>query len=201
MLHGDDRSVALAIEEAFELVEQIVVDLSGKRFPLVFEFLLLSFQRFGFCFQVGHLARNAFCQRPRAFIGYFEFALELVGLDHQFEFLILEFPDFIFVPLNFVANRPKLLILPGLILLCPKARDAFGTCAHVEFQFFAINFDQAPFLFQRFNARRRCSQLRFKMSSLQGHRPYLSLDLSDLLLSILKNEQLFQFRMHERSTY
>ena len=31
--------------------------------------------------------------------------------------------------------------------------------------------------------------------------PDLSLDLSDLLLSILKNEQLFQFRMHGRLTY
>jgi hypothetical protein len=127
--------------------------------------------------------------------------LSAVALDHQFEFLILEFADFIFVPLNFVANRLKLIILPGLILLRFQPRDAFGTCAHIEFQSFALNFDLTPFLFQRFNARRGCGQLRFKMSAFQRQRLNLSLDLLDLLLSILENEQLFQFRIHERSTY
>ena len=138
---------------------------------------------------------------PARFFGRFEFGFELVGLDHQFEFLILEFSDFIFVSLNFVADRLKLIILPGLILLRLETRDAFGPCADIEFQSFAINFDLTPFLFQRFNARCGCGQLRFKMSAFQRQRFNLSLDLSDLLLSILKNEQLFQFRMHERSTY
>ena len=100
-----------------------------------------------------------------------------------------------------MADRLKLIILPGLILLRFEARDAFGTCAHVEFQSFALNFDLTPFLFQRFNARRGCVQLRFRMSTFQRQRFNLSLDVPDLLLSILENEQLFQFRMHERSTY
>jgi hypothetical protein len=43
--------------------------------------------------------------------------------------------------------------------------------------------------------------LQFKTSTFQRQRFNFSLDLSDLLLSILENEQLFQFRMHERSTY
>jgi hypothetical protein len=43
--------------------------------------------------------------------------------------------------------------------------------------------------------------LRLKMHTFQRQRLNLSLDLSDLLLSILENEQLFQFRMHARSTY
>ena len=75
------------------------------------------------------------------FFGRFEFAFELVGLDHQFEFLILEFADFIFVPLNLVTDRLKFIILPGLILLRLEPRDAFGPGAHVEFQFLALNFD------------------------------------------------------------
>jgi hypothetical protein len=100
-----------------------------------------------------------------------------------------------------MANRPKLIILPRLILLRLEARDAFVTCAHVEFQSFALNFDLTPFLFQRFNVRRGCGQLQFKMGAFQRQRFNLSLDLPDLLLSILENEQLFQFRIHERSTY
>ena len=111
------------------------------------------------------MPRDAVLRCPRAFIGRFDFGFELVGLDHQFEFLILEFADFIFVPLNFVADRLKLIILPGLILLRLEARDAFGTCAHVEFQSFALNFDLTPFLFQRFNARCGCGQLRFKINA------------------------------------
>ena len=39
------------------------------------------------------------------------------------------------------------------------------------------------------------------MIALQRQRFDLSLNLSDLLLSILKNEQLFQFRMHGSGGY
>ena len=100
-----------------------------------------------------------------------------------------------------MANRPKLLILPGLILLRLETRDAFGTCAHVEFQPFALHFDLTPLLFQRFNARCGCGQLRLKINAFHWQGFNLSLDMPDLLLSILENEQLFQFRIHERSTY
>ena len=76
--------------------------------------------------------------------------------------------NFIFVPLNFVTDRLKLVILPGLILLRLEARDAFGACADVEFESFAIDFDLAPFLLQRFHARRGCGQLRFKMLAFEA---------------------------------
>ena len=147
------------------------------------------------------MPRDAFFGCPRALVGSFDFPFQLVGLDHQFEFLILEFADFIFVPLNFVTNRLKLIILPGLILLRLETRNAFGACADIEFQILALNFDLTPLLLQRFHARGSCGQLRFKMSTFERQGFNLSLDLSDLLLSILENEQLFQFRMHERSTY
>jgi hypothetical protein len=88
-----------------------------------------------------------------------------------------------------------------LILLRFETRDAFRADAHVEFQSFALNFDLTPFLFQQFNARCGYGQLRLKMSAFQRQDFNLSLDLSDLLLSILENEQLFQFRMHGRLTY
>ena len=64
-----------------------------------------------------------------------------------------------------MANRPKLLIFASLILLRFEPRDAFGACAHVEFQFFAPNFDETSFLLQRFNARLGRRQLRFKIST------------------------------------
>jgi hypothetical protein len=100
-----------------------------------------------------------------------------------------------------VANGSKLFILPGLILLGFETCDTFVTCAYVQFQFFALNFDLAPFLLQRFDARCSCGELRLQVGPFQGQRINLGLDLPDLLLSILENEQLFQFRMHERSTY
>ena len=56
-------------------------------------------------------------------------------------------------------------------------------------------------VFQRFNARCGCGQLRLQMSAFPRQRLNLSLNLPDLLLSILENEQLFQFRMHGRLTY
>jgi hypothetical protein len=40
--------------------------------------------------------------------------------------------------------------------------------------------------------------LRFETFALQRHRLYFGLDLLDFLLSILKNEQLFQFGIHAR---
>jgi hypothetical protein len=48
---------------------------------------------------------------------------------------------------------------------------------------------------QRSGARR---ELRFKVLPLLGNRSNLGLDLPDLLLPILKDEQLLQFRLHAR---
>jgi hypothetical protein len=56
-------------------------------------------------------------------------------------------------------------------------------------------------LFQCINCTCACCQLRFKALSPQWHHFDFGLDLPDLLLSILKDKKLFQFRMHERSTY
>jgi hypothetical protein len=53
-------------------------------------------------------------------------------------------------------------------------------------------------LLEGVNARCSRGQLGFEMIALQRQRFDLSLNLSDLLLSILKNEQLFQFGMHVR---
>jgi hypothetical protein len=39
-------------------------------------------------------------------------------------------------------------------------------------------------------------QLRFQAFPLQRQSPYLALELPDFLLSILKNEQFFQFCVH-----
>jgi hypothetical protein len=104
-----------------------------KRFPVGFS-SAAEFHAFDLVSRSA-IAARCFLSLPARFIGPLRVRLVLVGLDHQFEFLILEFADFIFVPLNFVANRLKLLILPGLILLRFETRDAFGACAHVEFQF------------------------------------------------------------------
>jgi hypothetical protein len=46
VLDGNHGSVAFTVEKSLELIEQIIVDLSGKRLPLRFELLLLRFQRF-----------------------------------------------------------------------------------------------------------------------------------------------------------
>src|SRR5689334_19006228 len=46
VLHRDDCCIAFAVEEPFELVEQIGVDSCGKSFSLLFQFLLLSLQRY-----------------------------------------------------------------------------------------------------------------------------------------------------------
>ncbi len=100
-----------------------------------------------------------------------------------------------------MADCLKLVVFPGLILLRLEPCDAFGARAYIELQLFSLNFKMAVFLFQRVNARRARRQLRFEMAAFQRQRFDLSLDLSDLLLSILEDEQLFQVRVHERSTY
>jgi hypothetical protein len=44
-------------------------------------------------------------------------------------------------------------------------------------------------------------ELRLKILALQRKIPYLRLDLFDLLLPILKDEQLLQFRLHARMVW
>jgi len=83
-----------------------------------------------------------------------------------------------------------------LILLGFKTRDTFGSGADVELEFFSIHFDPSCFLLEHLDSRHARCQLRFEAFLLQRHSFYLGLDLFDLLLSILKNEELFQFRMH-----
>jgi hypothetical protein len=53
-------------------------------------------------------------------------------------------------------------------------------------------------LLKRVNSRHAYRQLRFKTLAPQRHGLYFSPNLPDLLLSILKNEQLFQFGIHAR---
>jgi hypothetical protein len=83
-------------------------------------------------------------------------------------------------------------------LLSFEARDALGARADVELKFFAINLDQPGFLLQSLQAGSAFCELRFEMLSLQRQISYLVLDLLDLLLSILKDEELFQFCLHVR---
>ena len=97
-----------------------------------------------------------------------------------------------------MADCLKLIILAGLVLLGLKTRDAFVACANIKLEFLAIYFDLPRLLFKRFDSGNTTCQLRFEIFHLQRQSVYFSLDLLDLLLSILKNEQLFQFGMHAR---
>ena len=100
-----------------------------------------------------------------------------------------------------MTHRLELVILARLILLRLESRDAFGARPDIELQLLAIDLDLSRFLLERFHARRACRQLRFEIVLLQRQSFYLRFDLLDLLLSILKNEQLFQFRMHGSRSY
>ena len=122
----------------------------------------------------------------------------LVGLHHQLELFVLDLANLVFVALDLVADCLELVILARLILLSLEPCDALGASAHVQLKFLPIHLDVSRFLLERFKSCRARSQLRFKAFPLQRHGLYFGLDLPDLLLSILKNEQLFQFRMHAR---
>jgi hypothetical protein len=122
-------------------------------------------------------------------------------LHHQLELFILDFADFIFVSFDFVSQRLEFVVLSRLILLVLKTRNGFCAGPHIELKLLPVHFDLARFLFQCVNCTRASCQLRFKTLSSQRLGLDLGLDLSDLLLPILKDKKLFQFRMHARSTY
>ena len=75
------------------------------------------------------------------------------------------------------------------------------TCPHIELKPLPIHFELARFMFQDINGACACCQLCFETLPPQRYGLYFHLDLPDLLLSILKNKKLFQFRMHERTRY
>jgi hypothetical protein len=100
-----------------------------------------------------------------------------------------------------VSERLEFIILPRLILLGLQTRDGLCAYPHIELKLLPIYFDLARLMFQDINRARACCQLRFETLPSQRHRFYFGLDLPDLLLPILKNKKLFQFRMHERTRY
>ena len=127
-----------------------------------------------------------------------QIGFHFVGGDHQFEFFVLDFPNLVFVTRDFVAERLELIVLARLVLLCSQARDRFRAGADIELHPFAIDLDLSRFLPERFDSGRAFRQLGFETFPLRRQGADLSLNLSDLLLSILKNEELFQFGMHAR---
>jgi hypothetical protein len=97
-----------------------------------------------------------------------------------------------------MSDRLKLVVFPCLLLLGFNKRDTFVSGADVELEFLSIHFDLSCFLLEHLDSGHACCQLRLEAFLLERHSFYLGLDLFDLLLSILKNKQLFQFRMHAR---
>ena len=63
---------------------------------------------------------------------------------------------------------------------------------------FAVDLDLSHPVLEVIDSSHAFSQLHLEVLSLQRQRRYFCFDLPDLLLSILKNQQLFQFRMHSR---
>jgi hypothetical protein len=100
-----------------------------------------------------------------------------------------------------VSERLKFIILPGLILLGLETRDGLCACPHIELKLLSIHFGLPRFMFQDIHRARACCQLRFETLPPQRYGLYFHLDLPDLLLSILKDQKLFQLRMHERTRY
>ena len=68
----------------------------------------------------------------------------------------------------------------------------------VELEFFPIDLNLSRLVLDRLQAGRAGGQLGFQLFPLQRQRFHFVFDLPDLLLSILKNKQLFQFGLHGR---
>jgi hypothetical protein len=118
---------------------------------------------------------------------------------HELELLIFELHDFLFVALDFMAHRLKLVVLARLVLLRLQPGNAALTRPDVEFQLLAIHLQLARPLFQRFEAGGGGSKLRFEILSLLRQRPYLEPNLPDFLVPILQNQKFFQLRLHSEN--
>ena len=81
---------------------------------------------------------------------------DFVGLDHQFELVVLDLADFTFVPLDLVPDCPKFIILARLILLGFEARDCLGASPHIQLKFLTVYLDVSRFLFEGFHSRHAC---------------------------------------------
>ena len=196
MLDRDDGGVAFAHKKALELIQQIFVDFAGELLTFFPKLLQAHFKCFRFFAEIIHLARDRILRRGCFFFFGADFDFQFIALLHQLELLVLEFSNFIFVALDFVTHRLELVVLARLILLCLQAVDAFGSRSDVELEFFALDLDLLRFMFDRIAAGRTFRKLQFEMFALQRQIFYLILDLPDLLLSILKDEKLFQFGAH-----
>jgi hypothetical protein len=100
--------------------------------------------------------------------------------------------------LDLVTHRLKFVVLARLILLGPQARDTLVPRGDVKLQPFALDLNLSRLVLDSLKAGGAFSELRFEMSSLQRKISNFVLDLPDLLLSILKDEELFQFSLHVR---
>ncbi|PYL93973.1 MAG: hypothetical protein DME28_06915 [Verrucomicrobia bacterium] len=87
-----------------------------------------------------------------------------------------------------MTHRLKFVVLTGLILLGPQARNTLVPRSDVELQPFALDLNLSRLVLDSLKAGGAFSELRFEMSSLQRQISNLVLDLPDLLLSILKDE-------------
>jgi hypothetical protein len=83
-------------------------------------------------------------------------------------------------------------------LLRLEAINALLPRPGIELELLAVHFEMLGLALQRAQGGRARRQLRLEILALLRHQFYLSLDLFDLLLPILKDEQLLQFRLHAR---
>jgi hypothetical protein len=95
-----------------------------------------------------------------------------------------------------MAHGLELVVLARLILLRLETVNAFVSRADVELQLLAIYLHLARSLFDRVEAGDAFRELRLEMLPLQRQIFYFVLNLPDLQLSILKDEELFQFGTH-----
>jgi hypothetical protein len=85
--------------------------------------------------------------------------------------------------------------------LGPQTRDRVGASPDIQLQVFSIDLDLSRPVLERFYARHRGGKLGIEILPLQGQRVNLVLDLPDFLPSILQDQQLFQFGVHEPEGY
>ncbi len=199
MLDRDDRRVAFAGEESLVALHHIFVDAGGELLALGHQRLELPLQSFTFLSEIVELAIDRFARGRGGFFLNGNLGPKFVSLFHQLELLVFELHDLFLVALDLMAHGLELVVLARLVLLRLQARDAALPRADIELQFFAIDLELFRALLERFEADGGGDELRFKILALLRQYPDLGLDMTDTLIAILQNEQLFQLSLHART--
>ncbi len=201
MLDRHNCVPTLADENPGILENQIRIKRIDELFPIYFQFASARLQQLLFPDECTGLL-------PVMILTGFEFAfrlprfrLRLLSFFHEFDFAILNLRDLALHPSNLLPESLEFLVFASLKLLSPKLGD--GVLARLDFklQFLSLQFKLPSTMANLLQIGAPVRGGLLQALLFERHRCEFCFQLSQFLISILEDEQLFNLRKHSRFTF